>query len=247
MRVPLFLLPVLVAVSLVAVSLTRPVRAEDPIRFAIGEWPPYVTELDLGYGTHAKLVTAVFERAGLSVEYDFMPWKRAYDVARAGTHDGTFPWAPTAERRQHFLFSDTPLERDPTVAFYLKRRFPNGIAEGSLDQLIARGFSFVAINGYLAEEMLLQREARVHQVSSSQLAWRVLERGRVDLFLESEPVGQREVLEHLGPEAPARFGRTGPVFHLEYFLLLSRNSPRAERLKAIWERHAPAIIAAQRR
>lgn len=52
------------------VGKTTEASAQKPeVLFAVGEWPPMITENAAGYGIHTKRVTEVFEAMGYRVRY----------------------------------------------------------------------------------------------------------------------------------------------------------------------------------
>ncbi|OIQ20453.1 MAG: hypothetical protein BM556_00495 [Bacteriovorax sp. MedPE-SWde] len=56
---------------------------------ATGEWPPYISKTEEKYGCVGKLIVDSFKTQGITVQYTFFPWKRAYELAKAGQFDAT--------------------------------------------------------------------------------------------------------------------------------------------------------------
>ena len=72
------------------------------------EWPPYTGAQLPGEGMSSEVVRAAFEAVGYTVEIRFYPWKRAVEHGRHDFDvDGYFPEYVSAERKKHFLFSDS--------------------------------------------------------------------------------------------------------------------------------------------
>ncbi len=84
-----------------------PCLAEEPrtIKFATGEWPPWVSEAMSGGGVSAEIVTAVVLEMGYRAEFEFVPWKRAYQIVENGDAWATFPVAYTEKRASTFNYS----------------------------------------------------------------------------------------------------------------------------------------------
>lgn len=93
--------------------------AADRIRLATGEWPPYVSAGLEHHGVATHIVTDAFAAEGIAAEITFLPWKRAYEQAKAGNFDGTFVWSKESDREEHFYYSD-PIFEDSMVFFHLK-------------------------------------------------------------------------------------------------------------------------------
>jgi len=95
--------------------------AEEKVRLTNGEWPPLLSEDLKHYGVASHIVESAFKNVGISVEYGFFPWKRAYILAERGDWDGSVIWVPNEERKKNFYFSD-PVANDVTVFFHLKSK-----------------------------------------------------------------------------------------------------------------------------
>lgn len=91
----------------------------EPVRIAIGEWPPYLSKELKHYGVAAHIVTEAFAREGLKVEYTFLPWKRAENYVSSGEQECSIMWVKNDKRGEQFLFSDVVFEGE-VVFFHLK-------------------------------------------------------------------------------------------------------------------------------
>lgn len=211
-------------------------EASNSVVFAVGEWPPFISEIENGYGIHPRLVTRAFEDAGYKVTYDFMPWQRAAASTKAGQYVATFPWQRTAEREKDFLISQRPLGPNRSVAYYDESRFPEGIEGDTILEMADAGYSFVSVRSYVHSTVLAEYGADLHIVSNSELAWKMLDRGRIDLYIDNELVGDTESEEFLGAERAADFAKTAPVSDDPLFILFSRNHPRSRELMAVWDK-----------
>lgn len=93
-------------------------RYDDAVRLAIGEWAPFTGRTLPGGGGLARLVDAAFAEAGYDVEFEFMPWTRAFERVRQGHYDGSPGWRPTRERERDMVFSG-PLVETKAVLVHL--------------------------------------------------------------------------------------------------------------------------------
>lgn len=83
--------------------------AEDTIRIASGEWPPFYSENLEYYGLDSRIVTESFALEGIRVIYRFFPWKRSYEYSKAGEWDGTIGWPHSKEREKFHYYSKHPI------------------------------------------------------------------------------------------------------------------------------------------
>lgn len=80
--------------------------AKETIRLTTGEFPPFTSQ-NLKYnGVINRIVSAAFALEGITVEYGWYPWKRAYSQARDGNWNGSSYFKKTPEREKDFIFSD---------------------------------------------------------------------------------------------------------------------------------------------
>ena len=109
---------------------TKPLNAEtqSPLSFtfekefvtiSIGEWPPYTSINQKHNGVIAHIITDIFKEMGLKVQFQNMPWARAYEEAASGRFDGTGVWMHKSEREKDFIYSD-PILNERFVFFHLK-------------------------------------------------------------------------------------------------------------------------------
>lgn len=81
--------------------------AQTAIRLTTG--PDYYPLTDIRRpdgGRAARIVSAVFKSLGKDTVIDWLPWKRGYQMTKAGKYAATFPYLKTSERERDFHFSD---------------------------------------------------------------------------------------------------------------------------------------------
>ena len=105
-----------------AVGAGMGARAET-LRIATGELPPYASAARPDQGISLHIVRQAFARAGVQVEYVFLPWTRAHVEARDGKWDATAAWGRNAERDKGFLISDNVLTEQWQVLYRSDRSF----------------------------------------------------------------------------------------------------------------------------
>jgi len=93
--------------------------SQEKIVISTGEWPPYTSEKMKHFGYSLHIIANAFETQGYQVEYNFLPWKRAYVMAQEGKFDGSAAWFKNKQRQEEFLFSK-PVSASTTVLFHRK-------------------------------------------------------------------------------------------------------------------------------
>lgn len=82
---------------------------ENTIVIANGEWLPFLSKDLKHHGVFCHIITEAFASEGVTVIYEWVPWKRAYINTLAGEYDATATWVPNQEREKLFYYSDTIL------------------------------------------------------------------------------------------------------------------------------------------
>lgn len=177
MKLRSFLLSTLLVSGLSAADLT----------FAIGEWPPYTGETEVDYGTTTKQVKEICTKAGLTCEFEFMPWKRAFSLTEKGTTDGTFPWESDDSYKEKFLMS--PKITSTEVVAFSTKELPAGLAA---DYKKLAETKVVGVNGYTFPEKVKSEGIKIHMVNESKLAWKMIEKGKADTYIDDQAVGMAE-------------------------------------------------------
>lgn len=113
------------------------------VRLAVDDWPPFVSRSMPAEGMSAALVSAVFERLGEAVQYDYFPWKRTMQIGLGSPRYAGFMavWR-TAEREKLCHFS-VPIGSTQGVLAYLKE---DNVSAASLNDL--KGMRIGTVAGY---------------------------------------------------------------------------------------------------
>ncbi len=80
-------------------------NASKKLMVSTGEWPPYLSSQKENHGCVASMLKDAFAIKGYTLEFTFLPWKRAYLEAKQGHYDLTAYWFDSKQKRQDFLFS----------------------------------------------------------------------------------------------------------------------------------------------
>lgn len=95
----------------------------EKLRIVTEPWAPYVYEengkvMGLDYETTA----IVFQRLGIDVEWQFLPWKRCLAMLETGQADGALDIFHSDQRDSTLLYPSEPLSDVEFVMFYAKQR-----------------------------------------------------------------------------------------------------------------------------
>ncbi len=218
-------LSVLFAVVFVATQ----VLAAETIRLASGEWVPYQSKSLKHSGVVSRIVTEAFALGGVTVEYEYYPWKRGYVFAENGELDGTFLWFDTAERRAAFYVSE-PVIDIQYVFFHLK---DYAFDWQTVDDL--RGVTIGATVGYDLGEAFQQveqgRAISVERVSTDKQNFQKLLLGRVQVFPSGREAGYALIRQLFPPEKAELFTHHPlPLKAAPHHLLLSKKKARNRQL-----------------
>ncbi len=94
--------------SVLFLSLPLSVQAsqKSPLMFACSHFPPYLIENGDNQGINIDLISAAFAATGQKTEFNFYPWKRAYQLVKDGQAHSLCGCSYRPDREKIFLFSD---------------------------------------------------------------------------------------------------------------------------------------------
>lgn len=200
-----------------------------------GEWPPYVDSRAQAHGIMSQAITAIFNAAGYSVEYEFEPWNRAKQLVRNGEQDLLMPAYCSGARARHYLCSK-PVFTGRMVLFH---RSAMQFSWHSIKDL--EDYRIGATLGYFYGKAFddAEKSGKLHvvRVSSDETNMRLLMRGRIQLYPQDEAVGYAMIKQlfprpqwHLITNAP------NPLHTSPLCLLFSRTGPRGRHLREVFNK-----------
>lgn len=209
------------------------------LKIGAGEWPPFTSEKLVNGGLLNRIVVEAFAAVGIEVEIVFLPWARAFAMAKAGDIDGTCCWFNNDERRNTFLVSP-PLYEVQYVFFH---RRDLAFHWATFEDL--KGMSIGAIHEYYYGETFTEYERSgriyVERVPSDEINFRKLLAGRIDLYPVASPNAGLALLRELFNTEEQESITYHPRPFIEdpgMHLLLSRNRPEAQR---IWDYYVAGL------
>lgn len=111
-------LTTLFIISLCLNSIAKDLPKET-IRFASGEFPPYLSNELKHQGLYAKILEDIFADTEMKIEINFFPWNRAMFLVKTGKYEASPMWIKNKEREKEFHFS-VPITFNEKVFFHLK-------------------------------------------------------------------------------------------------------------------------------
>lgn len=165
------------------------------VSITIGDWPPYITKMQKHNGVIAHIIRDVFGNMGLEVQYQNLPWARAYEEAASGRFNATGVWMHKKAREKDFIYSD-PILKERFVFFHLKEKDFDwntisdlkGITMGGLRASSYGPEMDVAIKAGI---LTMTRVTRSHQNFARLLL------GRIDMFPLEVNVGYSLMKQHV--------------------------------------------------
>ena len=166
----------------------------EKLRIVTEPWAPYVYEQHGAMqGLDYETTVIVFQRLGVDVHWQFLPWKRCLAMLEQGHADGALDIFHSHERDALLLYPSEPLSEVEFVLFYANEH-PHPVE--TLDDL--RGLTVGTSPGYLysvrfSDANHFKREpAPSHEANFGKLML-----GRIDLLVTDRRVGQH-VIKQLG-------------------------------------------------
>ena len=216
-------------ISMYFLIISSVCMAGETVRLTNGEWPPYLSESLKHYGVASHVVESAFQNVGITVEFGFFPWKRAYTLAQLGKWDGSAVWTPTEERKQEFYFSD-PVASDVTVFFHLKSKPFDWKDYSDLKNLkIGATLSYDYGEGFAKNEK--NGAIKVDRAVKDESGFKKLLVKRIDIFACNLDVGYSLIHKMYPIETASLFtNNPRPVKEAPLVLLLSKKLDKNKKL-----------------
>lgn len=202
----------------------------ETIRLANGDWAPYMAENLKQHGVISQVVTEAFALEGITVEYEFLPWKRGFEEAKVGKLDGSIIWSRTAEREVDFHYSDVVIDLE-TVLFVQK--------DSAFDWNNVEDLAHVSIGGvigysYGLEELEAAGKVTISRIATPENNYKKLASGRLDTVAEDRDVGW-ELANNLGLADKIK-AHPKPLKTKSYHLIMSKKSANGSRFLEAFNR-----------
>ncbi|POA99306.1 hypothetical protein C2134_07695 [Chromobacterium sinusclupearum] len=179
--------------------MATPVEAAPRLKITLSnqEWPPYMGQ-ELPYdGILSRLVKEAFARGGVDVAFRYYPNNRTLQSARNGQVDGSFGWAPTAERKRDLLYTLPVLSA--RMVFFQRKERP--LAWSRWSELKGARVGITVGNFYSDDfdAQVKNGTLTVDNAPDDLINLRKLIAGRIDLFPIDQEVGKYLIAHHFSP------------------------------------------------
>ena len=184
-----------------AACLILPAPAAEDIRLTNGEWPPFTSKEFQHGGVMSRIVTEAFAAEGVTVQYEYVPWKRAYAAAKDGEADGSVGWAPTPDHVKDLHMSDPVISVDKGL-FHLKSTpftWPTIEDLGKWKVGATAGYAY----GDEWDKGLREGKFKVEEVGADEQNLKKLLSGRIDVFAMEVDVASHLMQTRLSPAQAA--------------------------------------------
>ncbi|MBN2651085.1 MAG: transporter substrate-binding domain-containing protein [Spirochaetales bacterium] len=203
--------------------ISQLLQANPVIKIGVDEFPPYFSQNSASGGILTEIISESFKIVGYSVEFVWVPWKRALVMTESGSLDGTAGWFSTTEREKVFIVSP-PLIADSQSFFYLKEKKFNWIDIDSLS-----GLRIGATSGYDYGSAFHEAEKAgnfiVEWVSTDLQNFRKLFTGRIDVFPMNTIAGYEILKNNFSAEELSLITHHPKVLRSEPLHMLFHRSP----------------------
>lgn len=213
-----------------------PAAQSKTITLAADNWEPYVLKEEQEHGIISEVITRAFANVGINVDYHFVPWARALDMAKKGAVEGTFLWYKTPERTPFFYFSDEPLVKFSVVFFHHKDLKFNW---ESLDDLTEYKIG-APIGSYVSTKFAEYEKNAVLNIQrfpTDLILFKMLMKNRIDIFPQDIIVGYQELNNHFSDITKQYItNHPKPLTQRDAYLLISKSNPKNKKLMAMFNK-----------
>ncbi|WP_037339434.1 substrate-binding periplasmic protein [Saccharospirillum impatiens] len=204
-------------------------QAQAQVLISTGGWPPFLTPEQKHFGFIAHLISDVFAESGIEVDYQLVPWRRAYVGAVSGEYDATAVWMDAPDRHADMLYSDAILDE----RFVFFHRAGQTFEWQEFTDL--SGLKLAGVLGYsYGPEFDAAVEAGIldiEWVASEASTVNMLLAGRIDAYPQEINVGYFTLSKTVSPEAARRITHHPKALLVnQSYLLLPRSLPDSEAL-----------------
>jgi polar amino acid transport system substrate-binding protein len=191
----------------------------ETLRIVTDPWAPYAYEQNgQARGIDYDITALIFDRLGIQVQWQFLPWKRCLAMIEQGHADGILDIFQTQEREEMLLYPKEPLSQVQWVLYQANAR-PHTVTR--MEDL--KGLTVGVTAGYDYGEAFDNAPEVIRESGPSQEAnFGKLAKARIDLLITDLRVGEYTV-RHLGlQDQISRLPLT--VSHNQQFLAVRRGA-----------------------
>ncbi len=216
----------IVGIFIVIFFLAINLYANKTINLLIGEWAPYTSKTEIKGKIAEVIVSEAFKLEDVEVKYEYYPWRRSYQSAKAGFGTGTFPWYYSEQRNKDFIVTKEPLLKVKNVFFHLKSL---DFQWENYEDL--KKYSNGGIMGYTSTSLLQSKGVDVQLVPRAELNFKKILNHRIDITPYGVEVGYYLINKIFSKEERALFTHhPKALLDSKMYMLISRAIPNAQKL-----------------
>lgn len=204
----------------------HPAIAAEPIKLVTGAFIPFSGEAVMKSGMSTEIITRAFAEVGYTIKVDFMPWKRGYRDTLQHKYFGTFPYVKNEEREKLFLYSQPTYTA--RVFFFVRNNFKIKYTKDEdlkgLTTCVPLGYSTKEIERFIKKGLIT-----VQSPLTDESCFRMLEKGRVQLFSINEITGWRVIRKIYGDTKGFRT-LGDPLIDNSYHLIIPKSYPNGKKM-----------------
>ena len=225
-----------IGLSLV-LSLTALATGNPPPLFWIAaeDWPPYeYLEKDKPKGINVEVISRIFDRLNIPIDYQIYPFTRTLMLAEKGKIDAVSSLSYQPYREPMFYFTDeqraflttgqmpSDYLSNNEFVFFLARRHADSFHFESYEQIKKNKYSVGIVNQYSYNQEFTAANIGTRSYSTAGDALKALERGEVGLVPMDRTVGNW-IINNLGAQNKVTCLPT-PLFTKPYLLAFNKAS-----------------------
>ncbi|WP_080801376.1 substrate-binding periplasmic protein [Desulfamplus magnetovallimortis] len=151
---------------------------DNSVRISSGEYAPWTSASAPHGGFVNHLISEAFKQKGYTVSFDYLPWKRAYLMAKNGEYQATSFWADTEKEYSEFFYRSLPVMQAKVVFFHLRSK-PMRKWEKMTD---LKDYRIGTMIGETSTKMLEDAGLKVDNAPKTEHCFKKLLAGRIDIF-----------------------------------------------------------------
>ncbi|OGV55136.1 MAG: hypothetical protein A2X49_15580 [Lentisphaerae bacterium GWF2_52_8] len=196
------------------------------------DWPPYsYLDKDVPSGKSVALVSEIFRRIGIPVEFKCYPFSRALMLLQKGQADAVVDVSYATDRESLLFYTEAQRKANDCMkdalwlseyVLFAKRTETKSLKFNSLQELIDKKSSIGVNKGYSYTKCLFDAGIKLREYATPELAFNALASGETDFYLLEKNIGI-ETVQKMGLQeeiAPV----DGVVFSKPYMLVFARAS-----------------------
>ena len=192
---------------------------------ATSDWPPYeYVEGGKDVGLATEILEELLPKLGYTPKIEWLPWKRATEMAKAGDMDAVYSASQNAERAEFLYYPATALHPSEYV-FFIKKADVGKLKFDTLDDIkdhrvgVTRGYAY-------SDEFLKKTEEfkNSEEANSDDLNFEKLVGGHIDYF-PAELLNGLLLVKKLGLQDKVTFLEKR-IKVKDYFIAFSKKSPK---------------------